>query len=98
MQVGYPSEGDYNDNNLIAYTGRPLEINQAGFYEDSKYTQPQWDASVGVIGNYSQSIFKRKITVISVDSDTIKVKVEVMWTERNKDYSVIAEEELHNWI
>jgi prepilin-type N-terminal cleavage/methylation domain-containing protein len=98
MIIGSYSEIDYNDSALVAYTGRPLELHQSGFYERSKYTQAQWDASPGVISGYSQSIFKRRIIISTVDADTINVKVEVMWSEKGGDHSVIIEEELHNWI
>lgn len=98
MLLGQESEGDYNSESLIAYTDRPLEISHDGFYEISKYTQEQWDSSGGSIDGYSQSIFKRKITVVSIDVDTILVEVEVEWQEKGRDYNVVVEEQLYNWI
>jgi type IV pilus modification protein PilV len=98
MRVGNSSEGDYNDSSLIDYTDRPLEISHDGFYENSRYTQEEWDSSGGSISGYSQSIFKRRITVTTIDSSTIRVEVKIEWEEKNKNYNVIVEEELNNWI
>jgi len=52
------------------------------------------------------SKFKRKITIFDATDlsspsdgtpDMFKVKVEVLWTEKGKDYTVAVEEHLYNW-
>lgn len=44
----------------------------------------------------SPSIFKRKVTVVSAET-TLQISVLVMWKDRGKDYSFIAEETLYDW-
>lgn len=82
---------DYNDVNLVAYTGQKLKIGDSGFYS--------YD-----LGGGSESKFKRRIYVdlISLDStpasiEMLKVTVEVMWQDKGKDYITSVEEHLYDW-
>ena len=45
--------------------------------------------------NNSSSTFQRLITVTSVAAEELKVKVEVSWLRKGKDYSVEAEERIY---
>ncbi len=56
--------------------------------------------------NYSENgtatKFKRKITVtevenVSLNMTILKVKSEVFWNDRGKDFSISAQEDLYNW-
>ena len=70
---------------------RFLDIDENGFYSYS-FGDP--------------TIFKRKITIsdkVDLDApldgemDKLKVSVEVLWAERGKMHSIIAQEYLYNW-
>ena len=86
-------EADYDDTDLSCWSdpGRFLELQAGGFYSYDSGTQPK---------------FKRKITIFDATDlsspsdgtpDMFKVKVEVLWTEKGKDYTVAVEEHLYNW-
>jgi hypothetical protein len=72
---------------------RFLGVDEDGFYSYSY-----------LLGN--ESIFKRKIVIsdkVDLDDppdgepDKLKVSVEILWEERGKSHSLIAQEYLYNW-
>lgn len=44
-----------------------------------------------------ESKFQRKITIAKPESDRMVVSVEVSWSERGNEHSVLAQTELYNW-
>jgi len=73
----------YNNTGLIFLAGNPvLKIDSNGFYQYSSGTN---------------TLFSRKITIISISAYEIKVVSEVGWSERGRDFNVSAEERLFNW-
>ena len=70
----------YDENSLLAYSDAPLKINSNGFYN--------YDSG-------SPSKFARKVTISHINSDEIKVKVEITWSGRGSPLEV--EEHLYNW-
>ena len=83
-------EADYNDLRLELWQGRPLNLDDKGFY------------SYDVTNNPTN--FKRKITVTSRPAtphqlqDQLQVTVEVEWTERGRSYSIVVLGNLYNWV
>lgn len=82
-----PCQGDYNDSSLSPYADNPLNIETAsGYYGYDSGTSTK---------------FKRKITITSTtDPDgnpILNVSVLVQWQEREKTYSLEAQENLYNW-
>ena len=67
--------------NCHSYDGHPLKID-GGFYNYTSGTETK---------------FKRKITIKKVDSDNIKVEVNVGWTERGRTHNLKALEYLTSW-
>ena len=67
--------------NCHLYDGTPLKID-GGFYNYTSGTETK---------------FKRKITIKKVDSDNIKVEVNVGWTERGRTHNLKALEYLTSW-
>jgi Tfp pilus assembly protein PilV len=41
--------------------------------------------------------FQRKITIDASQSDVLKVKIEVFWSEKGRSHSVATREDLYNW-
>lgn len=76
---------DWNDPSLTDYSDRFLDfVTDKYFYK----LPPSFPPS---------SKFKRKITIFDEAGDMFKVKVEVLWTEKGKNYTVTVEEHLYNW-
>jgi hypothetical protein len=78
---------DYNhpgqlDPEFPCYSGQVLNIDSNGFYSYS---------------SGSPTKFKRKIVVTKSDSDMINVSVEVIWTEKGRNYTYSVQENLYNW-
>ncbi len=78
-------EGDYNMlHSLPTWSGegRYLNIDNNGFYS----------YSFGESTN-----FKRRIFIISLEPDTLNVRVEVYWSERGVSQTFSVETNLYNW-
>jgi prepilin-type N-terminal cleavage/methylation domain-containing protein len=82
-------KADYNDNSLTAVTPGSdipylLNINNNGYYT--------YDSGIN-------SGFYRKITISQgpILVDSLKVFVDIWWTEKDKINHVTAEEKLYNW-
>ena len=77
-------EADYDDTALSSWggDGNFLEINNEGFCS--------YDSGV-------ETKFKRKITVDEISGEKLEVRVEVFWTERERDHQVVVQENLYNW-
>jgi len=74
----------YNNSELLALGGNPvLNINSNGFYLYD-ITKPE-------------TLFRRKITIISISAYEIKVVSEVDWSQRGRSFNVNAEDRLYNW-
>jgi len=67
--------------NCRPYDGTTLKID-GGFYNYTSGTE---------------TIFKRKITIEKLDSDNIKVEVNVEWTEKGRTHNLKAIEYLTSW-
>jgi hypothetical protein len=76
-------EADYDDTSLSSYQGNTLKIDN-GFY---KY------GSSGV-----NTKFRRKITLDTSNPEFLNVKVDVLWEQKGKEYTVSAQENLYNWL
>ncbi|MCH8244688.1 prepilin-type N-terminal cleavage/methylation domain-containing protein [Patescibacteria group bacterium] len=76
-------QSDYAQSFLTAYQDTLLQFSN-GFYSH--------------IPSTTDSIFKRKITVTSLDPDILEVLVEVMWEERGRSHTVKAATKLYNWL
>ncbi len=76
-------EIDYNDSIFSPYASKYLKIDSNGFYNYE---------------NGDDSRFKRKITITSIGSDGLKIKVEVTWLKLGSSLETLeAEEHLYNW-
>ena len=73
---------DYTQNSLSTYQDTFLQFS-SGLYSYTASTD---------------SIFKRKITVILTGGDALEVLVEVLWEERGRSHTVRAATELYNWL
>lgn len=84
-------EADYktglDGQQLFPFTdGRFLNIDSNGIY------------SYDAVGEYSPTIFKRKITVTGpINDDTLRVFALVFWNYRGAENSVLLEEYIYNW-
>lgn len=75
---------EYDSLGLSVYTGNSLKLYD-GFYQ---YT----------FGDETyETRFYRKITIEDISANEIKVVSEVTFSERNKSYSVSAENRLYDW-
>ncbi len=77
-------EYDSLKDDLSTYTGRLLKLYD-GFYQ---YTSGD---------ETHETRFYRKITIADISANEIKVVSEVTFSERNKSYSVSAENRLYDW-
>jgi len=75
-------EADYNDQALISGTDRYLKINSSGFYNYDSGTD---------------TIFKRKIKIVHLEAEVLRVVTEVSWEEHGSEKSVVVEEILYDW-
>jgi len=75
-------QADYTQNFLGAYQDTFLQFS-SGLYSYTASTD---------------SIFKRKITVIPKEDDRLEILVEVLWGERGRSHTVKAVTELYNWL
>jgi len=78
-------EADYTNTTLSSWGDRFLNIDSAGFYSYS--TTPP----------FTQTKFKRKITLTQILPDEVGVLVEVSWQEKGQTQSVKVMENLYNW-
>ena len=70
----------YDINGLLPHSEYPLKIDSSGFYN---------------YDNGKDSKFKRKITITHINSDEIKVKVQITWSGKGSPLEV--EEHLYDW-
>ena len=77
-------EADYDDTDLSCWSdpGRFLELQAGGFYSYDSGTQPK---------------FKRKITIVLVGTNELKVSVEIQWQEKGQNYPLTVQENLYDW-
>ena len=77
-------EADYDDTDLSCWSdpGRFLELQSGGFYSYDSGTQPK---------------FKRKITIVLVGTNELKVSVEIQWQEKGQNYPLTVQENLYDW-
>ncbi|MBI2635283.1 MAG: type II secretion system protein [Parcubacteria group bacterium] len=80
--------GDYN----VAYNSLSLSPYNDVFLRLNS-SNGVYDYSAGS----SQTIFKRKISVLNLSSYEIRVISTLSWQRRNQSYSVVIEEHLFNW-
>lgn len=95
LDCEYGCEADYRTgtsmdpgSGLTAFSGNGnyLNINNNnGFY------------SYDIIGDYSSTKFKRKITIVSQNENVLKVYVLVTWEVKDETFSAEVEEYLYNW-
>lgn len=74
-------EADFDDFALTFYQARNLRVN-GGFYN---YASGQ------------DTKFRRRINIAKPDPSTISLAVEVSWSERGEDFSVVVQKNLYNW-
>lgn len=79
-------QADYTSTVLAPYDGSYLRVPGA----EPKF----YSYSAG-----SNSLFRRRITIEGVGTgpDYLKVKVEVMWSEKGRSHNVITQENLYPW-
>ena len=85
-QVGL-SAGDwrvqYNLESLLAFSSTPLKLDSNGFY--------QYDSG-------SDTLFYRKVSILYINNDQMKVTSAVTWTEGGSSHSISAETRYYNWL
>ena len=111
-QEGIEIVRNIRDRNWIEPGGQDWKAGLTDGYYEADYTYTDLDRLQGTslkslkIDNgfykYSSSgidtKFKRKITLDGSNPDFLNVKVEVQWEQKGKDYNVIVEENLYNWL
>lgn len=78
----------YNSQALIVFSDTFIQKNSDGYYGYN---------GIGGFSGGSNTLFKRKITIDHINTNQIKVISEVAWTERNRSFSVSAENRLYGW-
>jgi len=73
----------YDSTELISFVDEPLKFYN-GFYQYAGLDE-------------DKTRFYRKITIIDIGIDEIKVVSEVTWEERGRSYAVPAEDRLYDW-
>ena len=86
---GFVDPGDYEadytmTDGLDNWTNRYLKTDSNGFYFYSDLA-------------YSETKFKRKITISEIDSNARAISVEVFWLEKGDAKTITAKEYLYNW-
>lgn len=57
----------------------------------------QFDGAFYNYGSGTYTKFDRRINIVQLDSNSLKVTVEVKWPEKGKNYTYTAQEILYNW-
>ena len=92
LKVAGDYRADYNDSSLTSFTSFPpggrgyyLNIDNNGYYSYEVADNP--------------TIFQRKITISQgpIPADSLKVFIDVWWTEKGTENHVTAQELLYNW-
>lgn len=77
-------QADYTtQDSLGAYQNTLLQFSNSGLYSYTSSTD---------------SIYKRKITIVPQGVDVLEILVEVMWEERGRSHTIEAATELYNWL
>jgi hypothetical protein len=75
----------YNDLSLRPFADQSLKYDEAtGLYS--------YDSGVA-----TKAAYKRKITLTKISDVEVRVVCTVSWIEKNKNFSLLAEDRLWNW-